>query len=355
MKNQKDARLEIKEEKIRFFWVNYLRMIAVFGVVLVHVTADVITEWGAISPAKWWIANLYDSLFRGCVPMFIMISGALLLPKQESIRAFFQKRFNRIFIPFLFWTIMYLVWKKIFYDPGLGLWQALGLAFNGGVWFHLWFMYILTGLYLITPIFRILIAHARRTHIAYFLGIWFALGSLLPFIDRFARFFGLPGVHIDLSVGIAQGFLGYFVLGCFLMKYTREKWTKTAGIVWLACLFICFFGTGWLTMRSGSFQLMFYDNLSPNIVFYCASFFVIIKTLLSSQENRIAIPIKNFILTSSKASFGIYLIHPMIIDILDKGRLGFFVKSTTGHPLITIPAIAIFIYFISFFIITLRI
>ncbi len=332
-----------------FFWINYIRAIAAFGVVSVHVAADVITEWGAIPQHHWWIANFYDSLTRGCVPVFIMVSGALLLPVQEEPRDFFRKRFNRVVIPFLVWTVFYLIWKKAFYKPELGLLESLGLALDSHVWLHLWFFYILIGLYLATPIFRIFIAHATRNDVGYFLFLWFGFGSLLPFADTLARLLGCPGFHVALPVVIAQGFIGYFILGAFLMKYAKKEWIGRAGLVWVIAFLLCFLGTGWLTARSGHFEETFYDNLAPNIVFYCAAFFVLAKFLLSSWEDRIPSTLKDLVIRLSKASFGIYLIHPMIIDVLDKGRLGIVIKTNMGHPFIIIPVMAMLIYFISYF------
>ncbi|MBF0386778.1 MAG: acyltransferase family protein [Candidatus Omnitrophica bacterium] len=341
----------IKERSSGLLWINYIRAIAAFGVVLVHVAADVITEWGAIPNSQWWSANIYDSLARGCVPMFIMVSGALLLPHQDSMRDFFRKRVNRVLVPFLTWTILYLIWKKVFYKPDLGLAQSFGMAIDGGVWFHLWFFYVLAGMYLVTPIFRIFIAHASRAQVGYFISIWFILGSFLPFLDKLVRLLGWPGFQLDLSVVIAQGFIGYFILGAFLIKYARPEWLRSAGIVWTGCFMICLFGTGWLTARSGSFKETFYDNLAPNIVLYCASFFVMAKFILTAVEERLPSDCKAFIVLLSKASLGIYLIHPMIIDVLDKGRLGLVLKSNEGPAWIMIPVLAGVVYFVSFFII----
>lgn len=339
------------DKRESLFWVNYIRAIAAFGVVVVHVAADVITEWGAIPASHWWVANVYDSLARGCVPMFIMVSGALLLPVQEGFRDFFRKRFNRIFIPFLAWTIFYLLWKKSFYTPDLGFMTSCGMILNAGVWFHLWFFYTLAGLYLVTPIFRVFFVHATCKQLIYFLGIWFVLGSLLPFIDNTSRLLGFPGVNINLPVVLAQGFIGYFILGAFLLKYARQEWTRRAGSLWGICLLICLSGTGWLTGRLGRFQVAFYDNLAPNIVLYCAAFFILAKFILSSAENKFPPLLKSFIVKLSKASFGIYLIHPLIIDILDKGRLGMVLRPVDGHPLLMIPAVSIVIYMVSFFIV----
>ena len=104
--------------KEKYFWVDVLRVFAIAAVVIVHVSADIITEWSAVPRSCWWIANFYDSLARGAVPLFVMVSGALLLPKAESYRDFFVKRFQRIVIPFIVWTVFYLLWRSE--DSGCG-------------------------------------------------------------------------------------------------------------------------------------------------------------------------------------------------------------------------------------------
>ncbi len=107
----------LPNERENLFWIDVLRAVVMFGVVIIHVAADVITEWGAVPQDWWWAAHVYDSLVRGCVPLFVMISGALLLSKTESLGDFFAKRFQRIAIPFLVWTILYLLWRKHFREP----------------------------------------------------------------------------------------------------------------------------------------------------------------------------------------------------------------------------------------------
>ena len=82
--------------KEKYFWVDVLRVFAIVAVVVVHVSADIITEWNSMPRSWWWAANFYDSLARGGVPVFVMLSGALLLPQAESYRDFFKKRLQRI-------------------------------------------------------------------------------------------------------------------------------------------------------------------------------------------------------------------------------------------------------------------
>ena len=114
----------MEDRSENLFWVDVIRALVMFGVVLAHVSADVITEWGRFPASWWWAANIYDSFARGCVPVFVMVSGALLLPKDESYRSFFVKRFKRILIPFVVWTALYLLWERQFYLPSLGFSEA---------------------------------------------------------------------------------------------------------------------------------------------------------------------------------------------------------------------------------------
>ncbi len=330
--------LPVQSKRENLFWIDLLRAVVSFGVIMIHVSADVITEWRAFPRDWWWAANIYDSLVRGCVPVFVMISGALLLPIREDFPDFFRKRFHRIIIPFIAWTLFYLLWRKYFYEPGLGGAEALRKVAGGNVHFHLWFLYILVGLYLVTPLFRIWTAHATGRDIFYFLVLWFFVSSVLP---------RLP-LRIQIPVEPAQGFIGYFVLGYFLRQYSSGKWVPGAAALWLASLLVCILGTAFLSAQSHVFQKLFYDNLAPNVVFYTASFFVLAKYAGPVSEKHLSRPLRNLILNLSKASFGIYLIHPMILDALAKGRWGLVLKANIPHPVAMIPLTTAAIYFLSF-------
>ena len=340
--------LSSEDSRANLFWVDLLRAAVIFGVIVIHTAADVITEWGALPKDWWWAANIYDSLVRGCVPVFVMVSGALLLPKTETLRDFFRKRFHRIAIPFIVWTALYLIWKKLFYLPNMGLAEAFSRAAENKVCFHLWFLYIIAGLYLVTPVFRILIAHASGREIFYFLALWFVMSSLLPFAEDLSRVFTQTGFQIQLPVEPVKGFIGYFVLGYFLWKYAAGKFTAPACAVWITSLTLCAAGTYFLSRHFHSYQGLLYDNMAPNVVFYAASFFMLVTTAGPFLEKHLAPRLRELILLLSKASFGIYLIHPMILDTLIHGRLGFALRPNMPHPVFMIPLVTGIVYLLSF-------
>ena len=95
-------------------WLDNARIAAILAVVILHsaVSGVVDTDLGS---GYWWAGNLYSAFSRWCVPVFVMISGALLLSpaRQESLGTFYRKRMSRVLWPFLFWSAFFLGWTLV--------------------------------------------------------------------------------------------------------------------------------------------------------------------------------------------------------------------------------------------------
>ena len=98
-----------KQKSGHIVWLDIVRLAAMFMVVCCHCT-DPFNFYPGTSPEigeiKFWGAA-YGALLRPCVPLFVMITGALLLPVRESSGAFYKKRITRVFFPFLIWSVLY--------------------------------------------------------------------------------------------------------------------------------------------------------------------------------------------------------------------------------------------------------
>jgi len=328
-------------------WLDAIRIFASIGVVLIHIAADVITEFKVVPMGQWWVAHIYDSLARGCVSLFVMVSGALLLmPTEQGTRDFFKKRISRILIPFIIWTALYLVWKKILFQPDLGLAEALRRAASNQVHFHLWFFYALIGIYLATPIFRLFVRQAKPKDLIYFIGLWFCFASLLPFVEGLLNSVWNMNFHLKIPVNIAMGLGGYFVLGYYLRVDETEKTKQFAWYLWAGSLATCLLGSYLLNLKLGHYDSLFYENTAPNVAVYVAAVFLIAKSFsakLASLSERAQSRIKLF----SKASFGIYLIHPMIMEAVEKGRWGFTLAPRMHPPALMILETTAVVYLIS--------
>jgi surface polysaccharide O-acyltransferase-like enzyme len=103
----------------RLLWVDITRIIAIIAVVAIHVEDAYIFSWNKISMIDWWISNIYSGMIRFPVPLFIILSGYLLLDKQEDDRIFFSKRFSKVVIPLVAWSMIYWVFAKGFDVSGI--------------------------------------------------------------------------------------------------------------------------------------------------------------------------------------------------------------------------------------------
>ena len=133
-------------------WLDTVRVFATFAVILLHVSAPILYKYGEVPNTIWNIGNFYDSIVRSSVPLFFMISGALLLRIDYSLFDFLKKRFVRIIPPFIFWSLVYIIVDTfILGDQAYSIFEIFKLiAVNLiiGSKFHLWFIYTLLGIYL---------------------------------------------------------------------------------------------------------------------------------------------------------------------------------------------------------------
>src|SRR3546814_9638813 len=180
------------------------RIGACFMVVVLHVAA---MNFGVFDN-QWWASNFYDSLTRSCVPVFLMISGVLLLGKQETLAVFFRKRFSRILPPLLFWSLFYMswnTWRGEDYGAWLGWLRQLA---SGPVPFHLWYLYAIVGIYLFVPFLRRIWSASRQEERKAYLVLW-ALASAWPTVPA------VSGIDVDVlgtyDMGSFFGLAGYLL------------------------------------------------------------------------------------------------------------------------------------------------
>lgn len=319
--------------------VDLIRTIGIVLVIFLHASTesylasvDLMSSQGV---EIWWASNIYDSISRTCIPLFVMLAGALLLQPSkvdEPIGTFFRKRWARLGLPFIFWVAIYFVWD-VFVNG-----QALTAPFvvQGvltGPYYQFWFLYLLFGLYLVTPALRVLIKHASRRLLKYTLIVWFVGTTTIPLL-------GLAGYSLNGNFFIFTGWIGYFVLGIYLTQTNVKKSLLYIGLV--AGLLFTIFGT-YLTIatlgeRYGQF---FYDGFSINMIVLSASLFLLLSAI-SNQKLQLTYPrVNRFLGTISANTLPIYLLHVIVLESLEKGYLGFTLKITDFNAFLAIPVLTV--------------
>jgi surface polysaccharide O-acyltransferase-like enzyme len=268
-------------------------------VVLVHAASKYSPLYGQIPQSGWWAANIIASASHSSVPLFIMLSGFLLIPqkKSQNTKAFLTKRFKRVGLPLLFWIPIYAVFYHILRGDSLNpLWIIKRFIFDQP-YEHLYFLVVLLELAIITP--------------------W--LSKIYNKLDNKQRFF-LTTLMLLISVfwkpwrliiPLFIPFIGYYLAGSLFNKY-HIKINLQQTFFWILSSFlISTIGTYFLVKNSSPDRngLYFYTFFNPTVLISSLLIFNIFKI----SENKLKI---NYLLKKiSNLTLGIYLIHPIVLGL----------------------------------------
>jgi surface polysaccharide O-acyltransferase-like enzyme len=273
-----------------------------------------------------------------------MISGHQLLSKEEPLKVFFRKRFDKVVIPLVVWSVFYVFWR-VYYEGGaeMSFYSFYSIALSPA-YYHLLFLYIIIGVYLFVPILRVLARQSDDVLLYCYVILWFVAVSIIPLGEK------IVGSKSGIDLSSFSGFSGYLVLGMLLGKMTITG--RIAGFALtlsLACLIITVTGTHFLTVRNaGTFSGSFYGYLTPNVVAQSAATFLLIKYAVINVPALSHERFLSIIRSISSASLGIYLIHTVFLYVLNKGSLGFTMNGFQWHPIISIPLTAVTAFLLSF-------
>ncbi len=253
---QSDKTLQAQTDG-RSVWLDWMRVAACFMVMVVHCTEPfylggegslILTQGDA-----FW-ASLFDSFVRACVPLFIIASSYLQLPSRYTAGEFFRRRTVRVLVPFVVWTLVYAcIWG----EPIDNL-KSLLLNFNYASG-HLWFVYMLVGVYLLIPLLSPWAEKVSKRELEVYL--WICLfTTLIPLIRDWmtegglAIIYGPTGLPRQAPYPLwgecswnaygtfyyLSGFVGYVLFGLYLRRFVGKlSWGKTLGIA-LPCYAVGF-------------------------------------------------------------------------------------------------------------------
>jgi len=327
------------------FSVDLIRFIAIIGIILVHTSGYPYPIPGpGISTTDivyWFTTDVYNTLGTVGVPLFVMLTGALLLDPNkadEPLRVFYKKRFNRIAWPFFFWTVVYFVWDFSVRTKPLTLFNVeQGLL--TGAYPHLWYLYLLMGLYAVTPIVRILLKHIDRKLFTYLLILWFVGTVFTPFVHTFTNFTYNPVSFVLFD------WIGYFLLGIYLLNSNFKR--QTAYLFAAVGLLGATIGDWLLTATVGEHITGYLHNyMSATMIVGSAGLFLFLTTVKATVfENK---PQTNRVIHwISQNTMPIYLIHMIILETLTIQVMGIYLNTITYNPIIDIPIFTLLVFSVS--------
>lgn len=332
---------EPKPKKERIFYFDQIRALAIVFVVMIHI-CNSFMKAHAIGTVGWMIPSLTKGFCIIAVPLFLMISGALLLNKDYELKDYLSRRFIRLILPVIFWGVFFILLKVYLANYTLNIIPIYEMV----LWFldeGYWFSWMMISMYLFIPIINSFIKEFGFKGIEYFLAIWFIYLVLFSFNIY-------PLWQIDLSN--FAGYIGFFVLGYYINNKDFNLSSKT---MYLLGLLICltFFAInlylriftlyhGVLIERMGLFGML----QASGMFLFIKYFAVYSENNLKSISNKIYSFFKDSVIgkltfSISICSYGIYLTHYYFLHIglnwINKNIFHIFsVNPIKGMPLILV-------------------
>lgn len=335
-------------ESKREIYAEVLRIVAAFTVVFQH---TVTSAWYLVpvESSDFLPLNFLNSLVRFGVGIFIMISGAFMLsPKYpHPPRKILTKNLPRILIFLVAWVIIYGVVNAICIsvknDIGIhdGIVSILSTPLNlfTNPPTHLWFLYTIAGLYVLTPMFRIFTEHASRRMQLYAICIFFFFGLFWPTAEHLFSSIAHIELYKNLGIPESTSFIGFYLTGYYLSNFEvkpilRKALYASAALSWVASFALATY----FSLSSKYPNEYYFGNFRPTTFLMAAGVFCFFRTHYKDKLTS-----NKKLLNISQCMLGVYLVHPLFI----KSFYGLKLTLLLPHPLIAIPFFATLFFFIS--------
>lgn len=350
-----------KNSASREIYADLLRVFAAFTVVFQHTVTSV---WYTVpvDSSDFAALNFLNSLSRFGVGIFIMISGAFMLsPKYpHPPQKIFKHNLPRTLIPLVFWVLVYGIVEELSSGGNVVDLLATPLLLFTKPAGHLWFLYTIAGLYLLTPPLRVFTEHASRKMVLYVITLFFAFGLFLPTVNHLLKTFAGFTLYKNIGIQGVTSFAGFYLTGFYLSHFgvgaTARKAMYGAA---LASWIVAFVAATYISDLHNTPNEYFFGNFRPTTYLMAAGIFAAMRATFSkdpqdehTQEQTQEKPQKQSIILQkvttialkfSGCMMGVYLIHPLFI----KAFYGLHLTILEPHPIITAPVAAIAFYILA--------
>jgi surface polysaccharide O-acyltransferase-like enzyme len=333
----------MESSKVNIQFLDTLRALALLGVIIIHVSTPILKMTYGKNMEFWWIGNSVDSCVRFVIAMFLMLSGATMLGKTYKLGEFYRKRFMRVLVPFLFWSAIYCVylWLNLSVKTkptdlsSIANW-AFQLFVNQGISRHFWYVYMIVIIYIFMPFLGKAVRKLNETSLWSILIIWIIINTAQTFqLFQTSSWSAL----VQQYFGYLQ-YSGYLVLGYQLMKVnTLSNQNKIfSAIIFVLTILIAALSTWFLSKQAHKLNASMYGSLTPNTMLQSVALFLLLKDRITNNK------VVGWLITQlSNYSYGIYLVHVLIINLLFDHKIFW----TMAHPLLSLPAIVTLVLIIS--------
>ncbi len=330
----------IPESNQRKAYLDHFRILATLFVVVLHASAQNWTNAG-VSTLEWQTFNFFDSIARWCVPAFVMISGALFLDREIPLKKLYTKYCLRLVCAFVFWSAVYMMFTE-------GTLKERLLTFISGH-YHMWFILMMIGLYVCTPIIKKIVSDIKIAK--YYLILSFVFGFVIPETVVFLGDFAGKNVNlvagalysdvVGMNMQLVLGYTCYYVWGYYLSKTELSKkqriWIYLLGLAGFAATVIL---DSVVALRTQQPCQNYYSLFTVNVMFETTALFTWFKYRRYGCGKK-----EKIFALLSKYSFGAYLVHALFLELAET-KLG--INTLSFNPVLSVVSISLSVCVISF-------
>lgn len=285
-------------------------------VVLLHISSEYVYKGMELHvfDSKFWAGNIINSFTRISVPLFILISGRFLLGRKQNMIVFYKTKLNRILIPMAVWGVLYALFNLALNYKLRGEWDVIFAVKSylfGYPFYHLWYLYMLLGLYAMTPWLNYFILETTEKQLSKIVVFFMVLGFSVELYNE---------VHQQDPIFLVWSikYIGYFLMGYYLKNTVKKNSLMLLLAYILSSISIIFFS--YYTAKEHN-SLYFNKYVTPFVIIGAISLYKYFSQLNIQS---------NFLTRTAHLTFGIYLIHAGVLIFVNKGyRL--FIKSLINN------------------------
>ncbi len=330
----------MSEGRERKEYLDALRVLASFAVMLIHISSQY-KHSVSVSGYEGIVFRSYLLLSNWAVPVFCMISGSLFLSRDIPIAVIFKKYVSRIAVIFVFWSLIY----ALVFESANGVGSFLASFVKG--YSHLWFLYMIAGLYIVTPILRKVAQD--ETALRYFIVLGIVTAILIPeIIQCISLISGKSGKYLSNAFGSAgfqtvSGYAIYFMLGYYLDRAGKKNFFSLpvviTGLALAYLIPVCI--NALYSVRYDKEAGFLFTNYSVGELVRSCAVFLLVKAVFDKAQGRE----HRMIRILAGYSLGAYLIHQMVITLLNRLAL---LNTLSYDALLSVPLIGVITFVLSY-------
>ncbi len=268
-----------------------MRIIACFAIILLHsLFASTVYYEASMTDFDVIFERIFEHLLMWAVPVFLMISGALLLEpeKEVTLKKIYTGYIKRLLIALVVFTLIFQIFDYVIEGANGVFGEWIQDLFLGRSWAHMWYLYMMIGLYIMLPLYK-KVTEADDKFVIYTIIVLVVFTSIVPMIGSF-------GFEIAFGIPTATVYPLYMFLG---YHYRNNPLSIKISICLLAVSTAVIVTTSCLGTNEWMLAFSKYN-----------SFFVIMQTVgLFNLMYRTDFKENRFVESLNKCSFGIYIIH----------------------------------------------